>query len=133
MDRSENMRAIRSKDTKPERAVRSLVHKLGYRFRLHRKGLPGKPDLVFPGRHKVVFVHGCFWHSHNCKAGLIPKTNSDFWSAKLHRNQVRDRDNFDALRLLGWEVLAIWQCELTDVHRVTRRVKTFLGKPGRQK
>jgi DNA mismatch endonuclease (patch repair protein) len=133
MDRSENMRAIRSKDTKPEIAVRSLVHKLGYRFRLHGKDLPGKPDLVFTGRRKVIFVHGCFWHSHNCRSGLIPGTNIDFWSTKLQRNELRDRANLAALRLLGWNVLVIWQCELKDVHRVTRRITRFLGIPGSQK
>jgi DNA mismatch endonuclease, patch repair protein len=83
MDRSENMRAIRCQDTKPEMAVRSLVHGLGYRFRLHRVDLPGKPDLVFPARFKAIFVHGCFWHSHGCKSGLIPKSNRDFWLPKL--------------------------------------------------
>ena len=90
MDRSTNMRAIRSKDMKPELAVRSLVHRLGYRFRLHRRELPGKPDLVFSSRQKVIFVHGCFWHAHGCKCAHVPKSNVDYWKPKLERNQVRD-------------------------------------------
>lgn len=128
MDRSENMRAIRSKDTLPEMAVRSLVHKLGYRFRLHRADLPGKPDLTFPARRKVIFVHGCFWHSHGCKSGLIPKSNRGFWLPKLRRNSVRDRKNIEALRHQGWAVLVIWQCELKDSRSVGLRVKRFLGR-----
>lgn len=128
MDRSENMRAIRSKDTKPEMEVRSLVHKLGYRFRLHRADLPGKPDLVFPARCKVIFVHGCFWHAHNCKSGLTPNTNKDFWSTKLRRNKVRDRKNLELLAELGWKILVIWQCELKDMRLLRRRVKQFLGR-----
>src|ERR1017187_4013004 len=90
MDRSENMRAIHGTDTLPEMAVRSLVHGLGYRFRLHRQDLPGKPDLAFPARRKVIFVHGCFWHSHACKTGLIPKSNRDFWLPKLRNNRSEE-------------------------------------------
>jgi len=105
MDRSENMRSIHGKDTQPEIAVRSLVHKLGFRFRLHRRDLPGKPDLAFPARRKVIFVHGCFWHSHACKAGLIPNTNRGFWLPKLRRNKLRDSENIDALRQMGWDAL----------------------------
>ena len=128
MDRSENMRAIRSKDTLPELAVRSLVHKLGYRFRLHRKDLPGKPDLAFPVRRKVIFVHGCYWHSHGCKTGLIPKSNRDFWLPKLRRNKARDRKNLEALAQQGWDALVIWQCELKDSGSLSLRVKRFLGR-----
>jgi DNA mismatch endonuclease (patch repair protein) len=128
MDRSENMRAIRSRDTLPEIAVRSLVHKLGYRFRLHRQDLPGKPDLAFPARCKVIFVHGCFWHSHACKTGLIPKSNRDFWLPKLRRNKARDKENIDALKQLGWDALVIWQCELKDSRAVGIRVRRFLGR-----
>jgi DNA mismatch endonuclease (patch repair protein) len=127
MDRSENMRAIRNKDTLPEMAVRSLVHKLGYRFRLHRHDLPGKPDLAFPVRRKVIFVHGCFWHSHRCKSGLIPKSNRDFWLPKLKGNKVRDRKNIEALKRQGWDTLVIWQCELKDSRAVSLRVQRFLG------
>jgi DNA mismatch endonuclease (patch repair protein) len=130
MDRSENMRAIRGKDTLPEIAVRSLVHRLGYRFRVHREDLPGKPDLVFPARCKVIFVHGCFWHCHACKVGLVPKSNRDFWLPKLRRNKARDTENIDALMRLGWESLVIWQCELKDGNAVRRRVKRFLGRKG---
>lgn len=130
MDRSENMRAIRSKDTLPEMAVRSLVHKLGYRFRLHRPDLPGKPDLAFPARRKVVFVHGCFWHSHNCKTGLIPKSNQDFWLPKLRQNKARDKRNIQALAQQGWDALIIWQCELKDKPALGLRLKRFLGRKG---
>jgi DNA mismatch endonuclease (patch repair protein) len=97
--RSSNMRAIRSKDMQPELMVRRLVHKLGYRFRLHRKDLPGKPDLVFASRRKVIFVHGCFWHSHDCKAAHIPKSNAEYWEPKLERNRVRDRRSVEGGRL----------------------------------
>lgn len=127
MDRSENMRAIRSKDTQPERLVRSFIHRLGYRFRLHRKDLPGKPDLVFPSRQKVIFVHGCFWHAHGCKGGLVPKTNRDFWLPKLQQNKIRDIKNLEDLTKLGWDTLVIWQCELTDMSLLEARVKMFLG------
>src|ERR1017187_4851135 len=127
MDRSANMRAIRSKDMLPELTVRSLVHKLGYRFRLHRKDLPGKPDLVFAARRKVIFVHGCFWHSHNCKTAHVPKSNPDYWGPKLQRNQARDRKNSEALRAAGWAALVIWECELKDRGLVAGRVKKFLG------
>jgi len=98
MDRSANMRAIRSKDMQPELKVRSLVHSLGFRFRLHRKDLPGKPDLVFPSRRKVIFVHGCFWHSHGCGLSHIPKSNVAYWGPKLARNIARDHCNIAALR-----------------------------------
>jgi DNA mismatch endonuclease (patch repair protein) len=128
MNRSENMRAIRSKDTTPEITVRSLVHGLGYRFRLHRKDLPGTPDLVFPVRRKVIFVNGCFWHSHACKVGLIPKTNREFWLPKLRRNKARDKKNLKALMQQGWDPLVIWQCELEDSGALRRRVKRFLGR-----
>jgi DNA mismatch endonuclease (patch repair protein) len=127
MNRSENMRAIRSRDTLPELAVRSLVHRLGYRFRLHRKDLPGKPDLVFPARRKVIFVHGCFWHAHACKSGLIPKSNREFWLPKLRLNKARDKKNEKALAQQGWGFLTVWQCELKNSSAVSRRVKQFLG------
>jgi DNA mismatch endonuclease, patch repair protein len=130
MDRSENMRAIRGKDTEPEVAVRSLVHKLGYRFRLHRRDLPGKPDLVFPVRRKVIFVHGCFWHAHACKKGLVPNTNRGFWLPKLRRNRTRDKKNIEALTKLGWNVLVIWQCELKNCGAVRKRISQFLGRKG---
>jgi len=104
------------------------VHRLGYRFRLHWKDLPGKPDLVFPARRKVIFVHGCFWHCHACKTGLTPKSNRDFWLPKLRRNKARDSENTEALTRLGWNALVIWQCELKDIADVRLRVKRFLGR-----
>lgn len=130
MDRGENMRAIRSRDTLPERKVRSLVHALGYRFRLHRQDLPGKPDLVFPCKRKVIFVNGCFWHSHACKSGLIPKTNREFWLSKLRQNRARDKKNLRALAEKGWDVLVVWQCELKDADLLSNRLKKFLGRRG---
>jgi DNA mismatch endonuclease (patch repair protein) len=130
MNRSENMRAIRGKDTKPELTVRSLVHNLGYRFRLHRQDLPGKPDLTFVSRRKIIFVHGCFWHSHNCKNGLIPHSNQDFWLQKLQRNKERDSGNVEALIRLGWKVLVVWQCELKDSSALCGKLKRFLGRRG---
>lgn len=128
MDRSANMRAIRSKDMQPELNVRSLAHRLGYRFRLHRKDLPGKPDLVFASRRKVIFVHGCFWHSHNCKAAHIPKSNQDYWVPKLERNKTRDGKNIEALQATGWQALVIWECETRDEGGLKKRLKTFLGR-----
>lgn len=127
MDRSENMRAIRGKDTKPELEVRRLIHGLGYRYCLHRRDLPGKPDLAFPARRKVIFVYGCFWHSHACKSGLIPNSNQDFWLPKLRQNKARDNRNLDALAQQGWKVLVIWECELKDARALRLSVKRFLG------
>ena len=129
MDRSANMRAIRSKDMLPELTVRSLVHRMGYRFRLHRKDLPGKPDLVFASRRKVIFVHGCFWHSHDCKTAHTPKSNLSYWVPKLERNQLRDSKNLDALRAAGWQSLVIWECETRDKGSMMKRLARFLGKP----
>jgi DNA mismatch endonuclease, patch repair protein len=127
VDRSENMRRIRSKGMLPELAVRSMVHRMGYRFRLHRKDLPGKPDLVFVSLRKVIFVHGCFWHSHRgCKMAHKPKTNVDYWGPKLKRNQSRDKKNLAALTALGWTPLVIWECETKDEKSIRRRVAPFL-------
>ena len=110
--RSANMRAIRNKDMKPELCVRRAAHAMGYRFRLHRRDLPGKPDLVFPGRHKAIFVHGCFWHQHGCKLSNKPASNVDFWEKKFNRNKERDKENLVACKELGWKVLTIWECEV---------------------
>ena len=126
MDRSANMRAIRSKDMLPELAVRSLVHRLGYRFRLHRSDLPGKPDLVFPSRRKVIFVHGCFWHSHECKIAHVPKSNKDYWEPKLGRNRARDLQNVEALKADGWRVLVIWECKTRDARKLGLQLRRFL-------
>lgn len=126
MDRSANMRAIRSKGMLPELSVRSLVHKLGYRFRLHRKGLPGKPDLVFTSRRKVIFVHGCFWHSHSCKIAHVPKSNVSYWIPKLERNRDRDKKNVKALTAAGWKPLVIWECETKNEGVLRKRLAKFL-------
>lgn len=128
MDRSANMRAIRSKDMRPELKVRSIVHRLGYRFRLHRKDLPGKPDLVFISRRKVIFVNGCFWHSHGCRVSHTPKSNAAYWGPKLERNKFRDHRNLDALRAAGWKALVIWECETNDEGRMRKLIVRFLGK-----
>ncbi|RUU25222.1 MULTISPECIES: very short patch repair endonuclease [unclassified Mesorhizobium] len=129
-DRSRQMALIRSVDTKPEMLVRRLAHRLGFRFRLHRKDLPGKPDLVFPGRRAAVFVHGCYWHGHGCKRGArMPKTNVDYWTAKIGRNRERDEANVAALEAAGWRVLVVWECELKDTDGLAGRLQGFLSQP----
>ena len=128
-ERSERMSRVRGKDTKPEMTVRKLVHRMGYRYRLHRRDLPGHPDLVFSGRHKVIFVHGCFWHKHpdpSCKLARMPKSRLDFWKPKLDQNRSRDMDNENRLRALGWKVLVIWECQLKDGKRLEKEIRTFL-------
>lgn len=126
MDRSENMRRIKSRDTNPEMIVRRLVHAMGYRYRLHRTDLPGKPDMVFAARRKVIFVHGCFWHSHGCKLSHVPKSNADYWTPKFERNKIRDAAHDVALKSLGWKRLLIWECELGQLWKVRQRVARFL-------
>ena|ERR1700733_1101894 len=129
--RSRIMRAVKSSDTKPELTVRHLAHRMGYRFRLHRKDLPGKPDLVFPGRHRVIFVHGCFWHGHNCARGArIPKTNRDYWLKKIKRNRERDAAARSALKSSGWKVAVFWECQLKDQTELGGRLRHFLAKGG---
>lgn len=123
------MSAIQSKNTKPEMIVRRLVHSLGYRFRLHKKNLPGKPDLVFGPRKKVIFVHGCFWHQHpdpDCKDSRLPKTRLEYWIPKLERNTIRDKSNIESLRTLGWKVFVIWECETKDLSGIQSRISRFL-------
>jgi DNA mismatch endonuclease (patch repair protein) len=127
VDRSENMRRIRSKGMLPELAVRSMVHRMGFRFRLHRKNLPGKPDLVFVSRRKVIFVHGCFWHAHDCRIAHKPKSNADYWEPKLKRNQARDVRNLKALRAAGWKSLVIWECQVKKGSPVGTRIRKFLA------
>ncbi|AEY69542.1 Vsr endonuclease [Burkholderia phage vB_BceS_AH2] len=127
MDRSAIMRAVHSENTSPEILIRKLIHSLGYRFRLHGRNLPGRPDLVFASRKKVIFVHGCFWHGHDCKRGArIPKTNVSYWKAKIARNRERDSSNNEQLRRDGWEVLVIWECETREVPKLTARLRRFL-------
>ncbi|WP_263377185.1 very short patch repair endonuclease [Granulicella aggregans] len=125
--RSENMRQIRSKNTKPEVLLRSLLHQAGYRFRLHRKDLPGKPDIVFPSRRKVIFVHGCFWHQHpGCREGRMPGTRQEYWTPKLTRNVERHASAIEQLQALGWGVLTVWECEIGNATLVTDQLKAFL-------
>jgi len=122
------MKAIRGSHTKPELVVHSLAHRMGSRFRLHRRDLPGRPDLVFPSRKKVVFVHGCFWHQHpGCRFATRPATRRDFWDAKLEANRRRDRRNQRKLRELGWGVMVVWECQTRDLGRLERRLRAFLG------
>jgi DNA mismatch endonuclease (patch repair protein) len=125
--RSANMARIRAKDTKPEMIVRRMVHALGARYRLHRKELPGKPDLVFGPRRKVIFVHGCFWHQHSCRAGRIPSSRRDYWEPKLKRNSERDAEACAALEAAGWQVLVIWECSIKDKEALEQRLRGFLG------
>ena len=121
------MRAVRAKDTTPEMIIRHTLHSLGYRYALHRQNLPGKPDLVFVSRRKVVFVHGCFWHMHKCRHGKIsPVTNRDYWRAKREKNKKRDRKHIRELRAEGWQVLVAWECWGRDLIRLRQRLVTFL-------
>lgn len=125
--RRRNMSGIRGKNTKPEKVVRSLLHKLGYRYRLHRRDLPGKPDLVFASRRKVIFVHGCFWHMHDCRWGRVtPGTNSDFWHNKRKGNCDRDQKALQALTKAGWRSYIVWECELKDADRLSDGLRAFL-------
>ncbi|MGV2981941.1 very short patch repair endonuclease [Camelimonas sp. ID_303_24] len=111
--RSRIMRAVRSTDTRPEMTVRRLLHAMGYRYRLHRRDLPGAPDIVFPGRRKLIFVHGCFWHGHDCARGArMPASNADYWRGKIGGNVTRDATHLAALRQAGWRVLIVWECQL---------------------
>jgi len=123
------MRAVKSSNTKPELAVRALVRGLGANYRLQGWGLPGKPDLAFPGRHSCIFVHGCFWHGHNCKRGArAPKQNATYWQAKIARNVARDARTLDALAKEGWRSLVIWECELRAPETLTARLVSFLAQ-----
>lgn len=125
--RSHNMAAIRGKNTKPELAVRSLLHRMGYRFRLHRADLPGKPDIVFVSRRKVILVHGCYWHMHSCRYGrVIPATNTSFWQTKRLSNVKRDQRNRRLLKKEGWKSLTIWECWTKDQETIRERIKRFL-------
>lgn len=121
------MSRVRSRDTAPEKAVRSLIHQMGFRYRLYKRGLPGSPDIVLTRHKKVVFVHGCFWHQHKgCPSAAKPKSNQEFWNAKLDENVRRDRSNQGALNQSGWESLVVWECELTDHDSLIGKLKIFL-------
>lgn len=125
--RSYCMSQIRSKHTKPERQVRTLLHRLGCRYRVHVRALPGSPDIVLPSRMKIILVHGCFWHRHRCKFGRPrPMTRRKFWHHKLEKNKIRDTRNRRKLRKLGWRVLVIWECQLRDLAAVERKLTAFL-------
>ena len=125
--RSQIMARVKSTDTKPEMTVRRLLHGLGYRYRLHRTDLPGRPDLTFPSRRKVVFVNGCFWHNHeNCAKVRIPTSNRDYWLAKLERNRARDKLNLTLLEASDWKTAVVWECQLKDLEAVTDRMVNFL-------
>lgn len=127
--RSWLMSRVSSKNTKPEIAVRRLVFAMGYRYRLHSKHLPGCPDLVLPGRKKVIFVNGCFWHGHpGCRYGRLPKSRVEFWQAKIDRNRERDRENIASLEADGWRVLTVWQCEFREPEKLCEKLREFLAE-----
>jgi len=126
--RSRIMRCVKSKDTTPELVVRKISHSLGYRHRLYRKDLPGKPDLVFPSRKKIIFVHGCFWHGHKCKRGdRLPKSNRDYWVKKIKSNMDRDKLHIEELNNQGWSVLIVWECEVKNLHTLTQKIAEFIN------
>jgi len=121
------MAKVRGENTSPERLVRSLIHKMGYRFRLNVKDLPGKPDIVLKKHKKVIFVHGCFWHQHEgCPHAARPSSNTEYWNKKLDRNMLRDRENMHKLEYLGWNVLIVWECETRDREKLIDKLKGFL-------
>ena len=127
-ERSAIMRAVKSRDTSPERAVRKILSAMGYRYRLHSKKLPGAPDIVFPGRKKVIFVHGCFWHGHQCKRGArVPKTNIAYWQSKIARNVARDVQRISELRRLGWKAKIVWECEVPSP-TLRQSLRRYLGR-----
>ena len=121
------MQSVKTRNTGPELTVRRALFVAGYRYRLHRKDLPGRPDIVLPGRKKVIFVHGCFWHGHGCAKGRGSKSRLDYWEPKLMANKERDTRNARALMDLGWGVLTLWQCQLSDAEQLKKRLQLFLG------
>lgn len=127
--RSRTMRAVRSHDTSPEMVVRRLLRSMGFSgYRLHRKDLPGKPDVAFLGLKKAIFVHGCFWHQHECQRGArVPRTHKEYWLPKLERNKKRDTEQQDQLYQMGWDVLVVWECEVKEPDRLKARIKKFLS------
>lgn len=126
--RSALMARVKQKNTTPEMIVRRLLHRMGYRFRLHQKDLPGRPDIVLSRHKKVVFVHGCFWHRHDCKKATMPKTNQDFWKNKFQTNIDRDTKVLLSIKERGWETLTIWECEAQDGDKLELRLLKFLGE-----
>jgi DNA mismatch endonuclease, patch repair protein len=128
--RSRIMKSVGARDTGPELTVRRLLHRLGYRYRLHRRDLPGRPDIVFPGRRKAIFIHGCFWHGHDCSKGQLPKSRTEYWTAKIKANQDRDASAVARLEGACWQTLPVWQCELKRLDAVGRVLCEFLGPPG---
>lgn len=129
--RSDVMRQVKSRDTQPEMLVRRMLHQLGYRYRLHSKDLPGRPDLVFRSRKKIIFVNGCFWHGHSCSRGKrVPANNRTYWIEKIARNKQRDLQNHRQLRRLGWSVTVVWECQLRNPNKVKDRLCKFLGPVG---
>lgn len=126
------MKSVGTHSTGPEMVLRKALHRLGYRYRLHPKTLPGRPDLVFPRRKKVIFVHGCFWHGHSCRWGKLPKSRPEYWSPKIATNCSRDRRTLRKVRAAGWQPLVVWQCEIRDMERVLPRVLKFLKTPNKK-
>jgi DNA mismatch endonuclease (patch repair protein) len=125
--RSTVMRSVHSSQTKPEMIVQQMLESLGYHFLLHQHDLPGRPDIVFPERHKVIFVHGCFWHQHpNCKQAARPQSNTNYWNKKLDRNILRDKDNIRSLRADGWEILILWECEVKNKQLLKDKISSFV-------
>jgi DNA mismatch endonuclease Vsr len=132
--RRRNLAAVGAKNTKPELVVRNLLHAMGYRYRLHSDRLPGRPDIVFPARRKVIDIRGCFWHRHsdpNCRNAVLPKTRADWWAAKLARNVERDEDNEKNWGAQGWSAAVVWECEVRDTAALGERLQIFLGPPGK--
>lgn len=131
-ERSENMRRIKGKDTGPEHVVRRMLHAMGYRFRLHRRNLPGSPDIVMPGRCLAIFVHGCFWHRHaGCRRSTMPSTRREFWQSKFARTVERDAEQLAALTALGWRSAVIWECETRDAVQLRMRLSSLMADGGR--
>jgi DNA mismatch endonuclease (patch repair protein) len=127
--RSAIMRAVKSRNTKPELMVRKIISQSGIRYRLHKKNLPGSPDIVFSGKRKAIFVHGCFWHGHDCARGArIPKTNTAYWRAKIARNQNRDRAAVEELSKMDWKALIVWECGIKDSDKLSKRIAKFLAR-----
>lgn len=130
MDRSAIMRAIKGKNTAPELLVRKLLRSFAPGYRLHRRDVPGRPDIAYVGRKRAVFVHGCFWHGHDCaRGGRVPKTNTEFWAAKIARNRARDAAVLKQLKKGGWRALVVWECELGRLDKVERRLRRFVKRP----